>query len=300
MNFKLMIFTIIGTIFLSAAPIKPYIFIGESGESVERTKSKIIQAVFFSDESFEIIGEYNPENNPEKLVLILTNPTLQKIITNSNDNAAYLGGMHLAITAKGEMTYVSCQNPEYWAIAFLQDDYNKHESAIIKFKNELLGLMPSMSMRIDMEYGSYSDLTSEEIKNYKYKRKMPGFSDTVKIGEFKNFKEAVGVIESNLASSSVCKQVFTNKTEGKNVQVFGIGLSGNNGESSFFKIFDTGDKRATSFLPYEIIVIENNVFMLNGRYRFALGFPDQSKKIFSKTKSIQKNIEADLRTLMTK
>lgn len=295
-----MIFAIVGSVILSGAPIKPYIFIGESGESVERTRSKIIQSVFFSDDSFEIIGEYNPENNPDKLVLILTNPTLQKIIKNSNDNAAYLGGIHLAVTAKGEMTYVSCQNPEYWAIAFLQDDYNKHESSIAKFKNELLGLMPSMSMRIDLGYGLYSDLSPEEIKNYKYKRKMPSFTDAVRIGEFESFDEAVDTIESNLASSSVCKQVFANKTKGKNVQVFGIGLTGDNGESSFFKMFDTGDKKATSFLPIEIIVIEKNVFMLDARYRFAIGFPDQSKKIFSKTKAIKKNIEADLQTLMSK
>ena len=32
--------------------------------------------------------------------------------------------MRIAITRVGELTYVSCQEPEYWAHAYLQEDYS--------------------------------------------------------------------------------------------------------------------------------------------------------------------------------
>ena len=58
---------------------------------------------------------------------------------------------------------------------------------------------------------------------------------------------------------------------------------------------DIGVQKHTAFLPYEFLVMGNEVHMLHGRYRIALSFPDlsmgQFMKIVSTPPSIKRMIE---------
>ncbi len=283
----------------SGTGIQPYLLIGESGKTVEKTTSLLIQSFFFSDVEIEIIGQYHPADNPDQLVLVVTNSTLEKAIARCKPEAAYLGGIRIAITAKGDdMTYISIQNPPYWANAYLQDDYDKVAKDIEKFTRELKYAMPKLRMRIDLGYGSNQDFTAQDLREYRFGSRMPYFEDAVFLGEFDSHEQAVSTIEKNLESSKVCSFVFRNDIEGTTMTLFGVGLTGEKGEAAFVPVLDTGERRHTAFLPYEILVTDKKVYMLPAKYRIPLSFPDMKKSVLRKIKSTPKYIEESMRTLV--
>ena len=54
---------------------------------------------------------------------------------------------------------------------------------------------------------------------------------------------------------------------------------------------DIGQHKHTAFLPYEMLILKNKVYMLHGRYRIALSFPDLKMGTFMKIVSTPGNIE---------
>ncbi|NQU68239.1 MAG: hypothetical protein HQ510_09885 [Candidatus Marinimicrobia bacterium] len=280
---------------LAGEGIQPYIFIGESGKTVDATSSQLVQSLFFSDDLFEVIGQYTPMDNLEKKVLVVTNPTLLGILERSNPSAGYLGGIRIGITRKGEMTYVSCQNPEYWAIAFLQDEYERERAAIAQFTKELKRSIPRFRMRIDLEFGSTQNFTEENINKYRYKSRSPHFEDALIVGEFDSFSDALSSIEKNIDNSPHESLVFSTTVIEGRVQLIGIQLAQ---ESEIFLLLDNADRKHTACLPYELLIVENEVFILDPKYRLAISFPDMKSKMFSKVKSISKKIESAFKAMM--
>jgi hypothetical protein len=83
---------------------------------------------------------------------------------------------------------------------------------------------------------------------------------------------------------------------GANIKLYGIGLSGADGESSFLPKIDKSSPKHTAFLPYEMLVYKGNVYMLHGRFRIALAFPDLSMGTFMKIVSTPGDIEEMLKS----
>ena len=60
---------------------------------------------------------------------------------------------------------------------------------------------------------------------------------------------------------------------------------------------DFNTPRHTAFLPYEMLVYGNKVYMLHGRFRIALSFPDLSMGTFMKIVSTPGAIESMLQSI---
>ncbi len=56
-------------------------------------------------------------------------------------------------------------------------------------------------------------------------------------------------------------------------------------------IIDIGTNKLTAFLPYELLVLNDKAYMLHGRFRIALSFPDLTMGTFMKIVSTPGNIE---------
>ena len=69
-------------------------------------------------------------------------------------------------------------------------------------------------------------------------------------------------------------------------------------ESEIFLLLDNADRKHTACLPYELLIVENEVFILDPKYRLAISFPDMKSKMFSKVKSISKKIESAFKAMM--
>lgn len=54
---------------------------------------------------------------------------------------------------------------------------------------------------------------------------------------------------------------------------------------------DIGSPKHTGFLPYELLIVGNKAYMLHGRFRIALSFPDLTMSQFMKIVSTPGYIE---------
>ena len=128
---------------------------------------------------------------------------------------------------------------------------------------------------------------------------MPYFDDTIELGDFDNYTAALAKVESSVKKGIPnVKMVYKVAIPGKELTLYGFALSGADGESRFLPIIDINKPKHTAFLPYEILVMGNKVYMLHGRYRIAISFPDLTMGTFSKIMSTPGNIEDLLKQLV--
>lgn len=126
---------------------------------------------------------------------------------------------------------------------------------------------------------------------------MPRFDDNHELNEFASYEEAVAKIDGNFDKGvSNLKKVYAIAIPGKKIKLYGVALSGEKGESHFLPTIDKGIPKHTAFLPYEMLVLDNKVLMLHGRFRIALSFPDLGMGTFMKIVSIPKDIKKMLIT----
>lgn len=94
--------------------------------------------------------------------------------------------------------------------------------------------------------------------------------------------------------------VYSNRYEGirgTQLTLYGFALSGETGEGNFMPKIDLASPKHTAFLPYELLVDDNEAHMLHGRFRIALSFPDLTMGTFTKIMSMPGDIEDLLKQL---
>ncbi|MFB0517502.1 MAG: hypothetical protein ACETWG_12990 [Candidatus Neomarinimicrobiota bacterium] len=283
---------------LETSSLEPYILIGESGKNVERTASDIIGQLFMRN--YEILGKYTPAGDPNRCVIVVTNHDLLKAVAELKPTATFAAVVRIAVTREGEMTYVSCQNPVYWANAYLQENYTSVAEQIAKFKQDLVRAMPPLRGRFNRPFGGPRNhpLTPEKIRTYRFRRRAEAFNDQITLATFDSFEEAVAIIENRLASSALLTRVFEKTTPGKQVKLYGLALGGDTGEKRIFSLLDTERMKRTASMPYEILVVEKRVVMLPVRFRLPLSFPHIDRKTYRQLKAVDKNITQLLSTLV--
>ncbi len=277
---------------------EPYILIGESGRNVKRTASDIIGRLFMRN--FEVLGKYAPAGDPGRFVIVVTNRDLLSAVQGSKPAAAFAAAVRIAITREGEMTYVSCQNPDYWANACFQEDYLSAAEQIARFKQDLLAAMPRMRGRFNRPFGNRGGrpLTHEALRNYRFQRRAESLDDLVTLATFNSFEEAVAAIEKRLAASRLITKVFEMTVPERQVMLFGLALGGDSGEKRIVTLLEGDKMKRTAGLPYEILVSENRVVMLPVRFRLPLSFPDMDRKTYSRLKVLEGDISSLMRTLV--
>ena len=121
---------------------------------------------------------------------------------------------------------------------------------------------------------------------------MPQFDDTQVLEKFASYEDAVATIDGNLnAGVANLAKVYSVEIEDKKIKLYGIGLSGEDGEGKFMPKIDISSPKHTAFLPYEILVVDEKAHMLHGRFRIALSFPDLSMGTFMKIVSTPGDIK---------
>ena len=148
-------------------------------------------------------------------------------------------------------------------------------------------------------FGSEKGLEAEKLRSYKYMMGMPKFHETKELGEFETYKEAIDKIESSLLKGVPdVTRIYSVEIPGKELKLYGFALGGDKGESHFLPIIDISSPKHTAFLPYELLVMGNEVHMLHGRFRIALSFPDLTMGTFTKIMSSPGDIQDQLESLV--
>ncbi|MCK5394789.1 MAG: hypothetical protein KAJ32_02295 [Gammaproteobacteria bacterium] len=248
--------------------VKPFILAdGASGDVASvaaSTREKLTGA------GFEVVGSYSPYAGVENIVF--TSGELKSAATKS-ERGGYGAAMRASVTKVGSGIQVSYTNPIYWANAYRMASNLDGVSAKLK-----------SALGKQKQYGTGDkELTADDMRKYHYTFMMEYFDDPSDLASYGDHADAVKAVESNLASgkagtSQVYKISLGKDTEGNEMTLFGVGLGGT-GESDCSSdkyIMDKIDKseiRHSAHLPYELLVYDNEVEALYGRFRIAVSWP---------------------------
>jgi len=296
---KFGLFTVMIVVFqwLSAQNLKPYILAFETTESISVTNSKI--KANLEKNSLKVVGEYQPANDNNRFIIVFTSKALINSVKNAGGLTGFAATLRIGIIRENGKTIVSYTNPEYWGNAYFREYYPNVVSTYSSIERSLKETMKSSGNFIGKEFGSEDGLTTKELRKYHYMFGMPYFDDTEELEEFDSHQEAIDKIDANLKKGVPnVKLVYKIEIPDNNLVLYGLALSGENGEAKFLPIIDKGDPKHTAFLPYELLIIDNEVHMLHGRFRIALSFPDLTMGTFSKIMSTPGDIEDLLEQLV--
>ncbi len=276
---------------IGAQNLSPYIKIGETQENVQQSYEKAIAAL--KENSFSILGAYNPEGKNSMKVIVFTRPDIKNTVVKVKDRGALAAAFKLGIQKKGNTVVLSYTNPEYLLRAYLMDNYNTYRSVFEKFDKDLKTALSILGNDFTPFGGT---VAANKLKKYHYKVMMPYFTDPITLGEFASFEEGLKTIKNNLkAGKGNTVKVYQLTYTSKKVAVFGVGLKDKTaGEAHFMPIIGENHLAA---LPYEIILQDNKATMLHGRYRIALHWPALTMGTFMKIMNTPGDIEKALKGL---
>ncbi len=265
--------------------LSPYLKIGETTESMQQTSEKITQAL--QNNSFTILGTYNPSNKSTLKVIAFTNTDLKNTVVKVTDRGALAAVFKVGLVSENGKVTMSYTNPEYLLRAYLGDNYNTHKSSFQKFNTDLKTAFSTIGNEFKPFGGT---VEAEDLKDYHYKIMMPYFTDPITLNEFSSFEQGVKTIEANLkAKKGSTVLVYKLVYEKENIAVFGIGLQDKaKGEPHFLPIIGEDNVAA---MPYEIILQGKKATMLPGKYRLAISWPELSMGTFMKIMGTPGDIE---------
>jgi hypothetical protein len=254
-----------------AAPgkLKPYVLgnplVGDMNQVVSQTKAAL------TANGFEVVGSYSPY--PAATVIVATNAEL-KAAASKAMNGGFGVAERVAVTSVEGKLQVSYVNPNYIGAAY---GLGNLDAVYAKLRTALGDTL---------SFGSEEGMTAKQLApgTYHYKMGMPYFNQTDLVGRHPDYKTAVDTVEKNLAQGlGGTKKVYRIDLPNE-VSVFGIGIVTGDGltngakdtDKEVMDIIDYKDYRSTAYLPYELMIKNNKIIALRGRYRIAVHFPDTS------------------------
>jgi len=271
--------------------LSPYLLVGAWNQSMDDAVEKV--KTMLEAGNFTVLGDYAPENSPELHVVAFTRKDLQNICLTRKDGGALASILKIGLKGKSGNITVSMLNPMYIFYAYLGDDIEGHENALVKIADDVKTAMHPMGDEFTPFGGSEEP---DDLKNYHFMAFMPHFDDPVELHEFNSFDEGVKTINKNLASKKgntlkVYELIFPEKE----IAIFGVGLlDKEEGEAHFLPIIGEDNIAA---MPYEIILQGKEASMLHGKFRFAIHWPELSMGQFMKIMSTPGDVEDTMKAL---
>jgi len=261
--------------------LKPYVLASTESLPIEKKAEAVKTAV--AGHGFQVVGEYEPYKGAH--VIVVTSDALRKNAAKS-DFGAYGAVERISLTETGKELQIAYTNPLYYAQAYRMKDSLSDVAADIE---KALGKKS--------EFGSKDGLSASKLRKYHYMIMMPYFTDQVELASYDSYEEAVKAVETNLAAKKGgTSKVYRVDLPNKDESVFGIAITeGEGADKTIMPVIDFADPKHTVHLPYEIVISKGKVYMLHGKFRIALDFPDLSMGTFMKISGAPSAIEERLK-----
>lgn len=261
--------------------LKPFVLASTGPGTIEARLAEVKTAL--SQEGFEVVGEYAPYKGAH--VVVVTSAALRSKAALS-EFGGYGAAQRVSLTETAKGLQVAYTNPLYMAQAYRMKDSLADVSAALE---KALGR--------ENEFGSEDGIKAAKLRKYHYMMMMPYFDDHVKFGTHASHDEALQAVEANLAArKGGCSKVYRVDVAGKKESLFGVAITeGDGADATVMKVIDTAEQKATAHLPYELIVSDGKVYMLHGKFRIAVNFPDLGMGTFMKISGAPGDIEDKLR-----
>lgn len=277
--------------------LKPYILGSSFSGSMDDAKAQT--TVSLQGKGFTVVGQYMPVADASRWVIIVSHPALDNAVKSVGELTGFAATLRLGLTKEGDAINISYTNPVYWGNAYFRSDFDKVSRDYSKVEAAFKQAVSAVGTANGSSFGSEKGVELDDLRKYHYMFGMPYFDETEEFGEFSNHDVAIAKIESSLKwGKPGVKLVYKYDVPGTKLTLFGFALDGEKGESNFMPKIDLSSPKHTAFLPYEFLVMDNEVHMLHGRFRIALSFPDLTMGTFTKIMSSPGDIEDLLKQLV--
>ena len=294
--FSLLMFALLSGI-INAQILKPYTLGAVSDLSISGASALVRENL--DANGFKILGEYMPAEDQDRWLIVISSEELVAAVEEIGGLTGFAAALRVGLTLDSGKVNISYTTPEYWMNAYYRDDYEKVESLLSPVSGRLITVMKASGSYSGTSFGSEKGLKVDKLRSYKYMVGMQKFHNTAELGEFSSYQEAIDKVESSIIKGVPdVQKVYSVEIPGSELKLYGFALGGENGESHFLPIIDAGDPKHTAFLPYEFLVMGNEIHMLHGRFRIALSFPDLKMGTFTKIMSSPGDIKDLLETVV--
>jgi hypothetical protein len=277
--------------------LMPYILGATASGSIDKTKVKVKSGL--EGAGFTVVGEYMPVEDASRWVIIVSHPALDHAVKAVGELTGFAATLRVGLTKENSIINVSYTNPTYWGNAYFRDDFDKVAGDYTKVEAAFKAAVANVGEAKGTAFGSEEGVEIDDLKNYHYMFGMPYFDETKELADFDSHNEAIARIENSLKwGKPGVKLVYRHDVPGTKLVLYGLALSGEDGEGNFMPKIDISTPKHTAFLPYELLVMDNEVHMLHGRFRIALSFPDLTMGTFTKIMSTPGDIEELLEQLV--
>jgi hypothetical protein len=263
--------------------LKPYL-IGYRGPGTIETRLSEVKASLEA-KGFEVAGEYRPYKGAH--VVVVTSGRLQAVAAKSSFGG-YGAVQRVSLTETGKELQVAATNPQYFSAAYrMQEGLDDVAEAL------------GQAIGATAEFGAQEGMTAEKLRKYHYMVMMPYFDDPVELAKHPTHDAALKAVEDNLAAGKEgTRKVYRVDIPGKKQSVFGVSLTtGDAADAKIMKVVDIAELKHTPHLPYELLVSDGKAYMLHGKFRIALDFPDLTMGTFMKISSAPNAIEYRLKLI---
>ncbi|NPA71595.1 MAG: hypothetical protein GXO35_02075 [Gammaproteobacteria bacterium] len=213
---------------------------------------------------FKVVGSYSPNSGVE--VLVVTNPALKAMASKSKHGG--FGAMErISISQKNGQVEVSYTNPSYlWNVYRMKGDIAPIQTAM------------ESALGAQKEFGADEGISGDDLREYHYKMMMPYFDDEVELAEYDSHAEAIAAVEAGLkAHRGGAKKVYRIDIPGKKMSVFGVALDYKGASDKIIShAIDNKTNSHAAHFPYEILVVDDEVIALDGKFRIAINWPHLS------------------------
>jgi uncharacterized protein (DUF302 family) len=284
-------------LFSTAQVYFPYTLGATSDKSLKESTSIVKEKL--KANGFQVLGEYAPAGDADRWLIVVTSDSLLFAAGKTGGLTGFAAALRVALTHESGRFLISYTTPEYWLNAYYRDEYDAVRTLLDPLSGKLEKVMQESGTYSGTAFGSEKGLNVDDLRSYKYMLGMPKFHEAKKLGKFDSYKEAIDKVESSLLKGlpDIAK-VYAVEIPDKELKLYGVALGGEKGESHFLPIIDISSPRHTAFLPYEFLVVGNEVHMLHGRFRIALSFPDLKMGTFTKIMSTPGDIQDLLESIV--
>ncbi|MCK5817489.1 MAG: hypothetical protein KAH15_05745 [Candidatus Marinimicrobia bacterium] len=263
--------------------LKPYTLAGIQQGTKQDVHTMIIDQL--EKAGFTIEGTYSPMQSDTLTVICISHPTLLLNAKNSGGLLGFASVLRVGLHQTSEGIEVTYTTPAYWGNAYYRDQYSEVAADYVSINTSLKEVFASLSNPTFLPFGSKKGLSTKTLRKYHYMMAMPYFDDVVELAKDLPYEEAVKRIEERVQTNPDANIVYSVKFPIQGMALYGIALTGDDGEKKFLPTIDIGEPGHTPFLPYELLVLRDKTVMLHGRYRIALSFPDLTMGTFMKIMS---------------
>jgi hypothetical protein len=273
-------------LFAAEQALKPYL-LGYRGPGTIEAKLPEVKTAL-EQKGFQVVGEYAPYKGVQ--VIVVTSEALKAAAAKSAFGV-YGAAMRIALADTGKELQVSATNPRYFAAAYRMKDGLDDVAA---------GLEQAIGKTA--EFGAKEGMTPAKLRKYHYMVMMPYFDDAVELAKYPSHDEALAAVEANLAAKKGgSSRVYRVDLPGKKESAFGVTITeGEGADGTIMKVIDVAELKHAAHLPYELIVSDGTVYMLHGKFRIALDFPDLTMGTFMKISGAPSAIEEKLKAVAVK